>query len=96
MARGDALTSLEVTAAGPADAVAVPTRLMGVVLTPGAAVATVIIKDGSAGVTKMTLQAITNGISAVAYFVDGIAFSTSLNITITGAGAKVYLVYKPL
>jgi hypothetical protein len=68
----------------------VPARLHSVVLTPdGTNAATLVVKDGSSGSARLTLEAPGAGPSAVwvAGSSDGVLFSTAITADITGTGA---------
>jgi len=59
-----------------------------VILTPGSAVASVLVTDGGAGGTpKLTLQAATNGSSVVALV--NMHIVTDVYVNLTGTGASV-------
>jgi hypothetical protein len=62
-------------------------ELMSAVLTPAAAVSTLVVRQGGAGGTViLTLQAAANGGSVQARF-EGLGYSGQLHATLTGAGA---------
>src|SRR5262245_29025983 len=71
------------------------TQVKLVVLTPAAAVATVVIRDGGAGgTTRLSLQAAANGNSVVWTSIgDPMTFGTDVHTTIAGAGALVDIGY---
>ena len=66
-------------------------RLMGVRLTAAAAASTAILRDGSgAGPVLARLQCAANDVDDL-WVSDGLAFTTSIHVTLTGAGATVQL-----
>jgi hypothetical protein len=82
--------SIEVTA--DAQVVTGPGRIGAVVLTPAAAVATLILYDNTsaAGTKLITLQAAANGGSVV--FLTPFVFSTGVYADIGGSGAVAYVI----
>ncbi len=67
-------------------------NVKSVTLTPAAALATVVVRDGTgSGTIKLALQAGASGVSAVWTSNDkeGVLFVAGVHITITGAGALV-------
>lgn len=61
----------------------VPAILHSVVLTAGADTATVAVKDGSGGATRLTLSAVANT-SVVWTAGEGVHFGTAVHATFTG------------
>lgn len=96
MSIGDAYLRVVVPVQAAADvAVTLPIRIMRTVLCPAAATATATIKDGAAGVEVGSLQAGANQSQTEIDFGDGVVMSSSLNVVVAGAGAKLYIYYKP-
>ena len=65
------------------------TRVLVATLTPAAAVSTAIIKNATT--TLWALQAAASGDSETVYFPDGLMCGTKLTVTVTGAGAVLYV-----
>lgn len=65
--------------------------LKQVVLTPAAAIASVVVRTaGASGTRKLTLQAPANGESVVVRFDgNGVLMTDGIHITVSGAGALV-------
>lgn len=79
-----ALSSIEVSATGDVTTKD-STILWSVVLTGGSDAASVIVKDGSSGATRLTLKAAAN--TTVSHrFVQGVLFTTGIHATFTGTG----------
>jgi hypothetical protein len=69
-------------------------KLRSITLTPAAAVATVVVKDGSGGSAVLSLQAAANGNSVQwRAGADGVQFATAINLTLIGVGAIVVVEY---
>lgn len=70
------------------------TKVKKVILTPVAALATLVLKDGGAGgAVRLTLQAVAGGQSIPIDFDDGLSFGTDVHVILTGAGALAYIGY---
>lgn len=73
---------------------ATKTKVKRVILTPAAAAALLVLKDGGAGgAVRLTLQAAANGQSIPIDFNDGLSFGTDVHVILTGAGALTYIGY---
>ena len=69
-------------------------KLFSVVLTPAAAVSTLVVKDGgSGGTTILSLQAAANGNSAVWRSGSGVPLNGVLHATLSGASAVAAFEY---
>lgn len=64
-----------------------------VIVTPAAAIVTLVLRDGGAGgTTKLEAQAAASGGTVQINMAnDGLIFSTDVHATITGAGALCYI-----
>jgi hypothetical protein len=71
------------------------TQVKFIMLTPAAATATLVVRDGGAGgTTRVSMQALTSGGSvSIGPFPDPITFATDVHCTIGGAGALVDIGY---
>lgn len=90
-----AVSSTVLAASG--SALARPGQVVGVVLTPAAAAATVTIYDnpsGASGTKLVSLQAGANGASAVFAPTSGIGCGQGLYASLGGAGAEVTVLYR--
>lgn len=75
---------------------ATPAMIVSVVLTPAAATATLVLRNGGAGgTTKLTLQALVSGNSAVWMSPYPIRCGTDIHATLAGAGATATVQYLP-
>jgi hypothetical protein len=70
-----------------------PRTLYSVVLTPAAALSTVEVRDGSGGAIRLKLQAAASGGSVVWSDENGVAFSSSIHLTLAGASAVAAVSY---
>lgn len=81
-----------VTATGTVKATG--TIVKKLIVTPAAAIVTIVLRDGGAGGTvKMDGQAAASGQTVDLDFIEGITFSTDIHATVTGAGAVCYVGY---
>lgn len=77
----------QVSATGDVTAV-VPAVLRSVTLTAAAATATVVVKDGSGGSTRLTLSAVANAsVTWQAGSAEGVHFGSAIHATLSGSGA---------
>lgn len=67
-------------------------RVKKVLLTPAAAVSTLVLRDGGAGGTvKLEMQAAANGQTVEVTLEDGEGFGTDVHATLAGLGAVAYV-----